>query len=75
MSIQEDLMGKSINFARVAGGNAGAVSIENVADILERDLDAVIQEWLDRVEQEPDLVAIPLNLRTARATSLSFYVM
>jgi hypothetical protein len=61
MSIKEDLMGKSINFARVAGGNAGAVTIENVADILERDLDAVIQEWLDRVEKEPELVAIPLN--------------
>ena len=54
-------MDKSINFARVAGGNAGAVTIENVADILERDLDAVIQEWLDRVEKEPELVAIPLN--------------
>src|SRR6202521_2880095 len=61
MSIKEDLMGKSINFARVAGGNAGAATIENVADILERDLDAVIQEWLDRVEKEPDLVAIPLS--------------
>ena len=54
-------MGKSINFARVAGGNAGAATIENVADILERDLDAVIQEWLDRVEKEPELVAIPLS--------------
>jgi hypothetical protein len=61
MSIKEDLMGKSINFARVAGGNAGAVTIENVADILERDLDAVIQEWLDRVEKEPELAAIPLS--------------
>ena len=54
-------MGRSINFARVAGGNAGTVTIENVADILERDLDAVIQEWLDRVEKEPELVAIPLS--------------
>jgi RsbT co-antagonist protein rsbRD N-terminal domain len=64
MSIKEDLMGKSINFARVAGGNggnAGAATIESVADILERDLDVVIQEWLDRVENEPDLTAIPLN--------------
>ena len=54
-------MGKSMNFARVAGGNAGAAIVENVADILERHLDAVIQEWLERVEKEPDLAAIPLN--------------
>jgi hypothetical protein len=61
MSIKEDLMGKSINSALVAGGSAGAVTVENVADILERDLDDVIQEWLVRVDQEPDLAAIPLN--------------
>jgi hypothetical protein len=54
-------MAKSINSARVAGGSAGAVTVESVADILERDLDAVIQEWLIRVEKEPDLTAIPLN--------------
>jgi hypothetical protein len=61
MSIKEDLMGKSINFARVAGGNAGTATIENVADILERDLDAVIQEWLDRVEKEPELSSYPFE--------------
>jgi len=54
-------MGKSINFARVAGGDAGAVTIETVADILERDLDDVIEEWLVRVDKEPELAAIPLN--------------
>jgi hypothetical protein len=54
-------MAKSINSARVAGGNSDAVTIESVADILERDLDAVIQEWLVRVEKEPELTAIPLN--------------
>jgi hypothetical protein len=54
-------MAKSANPAHVAGGTAGAVIIETVADILERDLDAVIQEWLMRVEKEPELTAIPLN--------------
>ena len=53
-------MAKSINPAHV-GGSAGAVIIESVADILERDLDAVIQEWLFRVDKEPELTAIPLS--------------
>jgi hypothetical protein len=39
----------------------GAATIERVADILERELDAVIKDWLARVEQEPDLTNIPLN--------------
>jgi hypothetical protein len=56
-------MGKSINLAHVAGGDAGAVTMETVADILERDLDDVIQEWLIRVDKEPELTAIPLNFQ------------
>jgi hypothetical protein len=36
-------------------------SIESVADILERELQNVIVDWLARVEQEPDLKCIPLN--------------
>ncbi len=55
-------MVKSINPALAAGEKkAGAVTIESVADILERDLDGVIQEWLTRVDKEPELVAIPLS--------------
>src|ERR1700720_4177884 len=54
-------MAKSTNPAHVAGGSAGAVIIESVADILERDLDAVIQEWLVRVDKEPELTAVPLS--------------
>jgi hypothetical protein len=55
-------MAKSTNPAHVAGGSAGPVIIiESVADILERDLDAVIQEWLTRVDKEPELTAIPLT--------------
>ena len=37
------------------GGNGNrAVGIESVADILARELDHVIRDWLVRVEQEPD---------------------
>ena len=46
---------------KVTNKSAGAVTVETVADILERQLDSVIQEWLMRVEREPDLTAIPLN--------------
>jgi hypothetical protein len=42
-------------------GSGGAVSIESVADVLERELQAVITEWLFRVEQEADLTCIPLS--------------
>jgi RsbT co-antagonist protein rsbRD N-terminal domain len=56
-----DLMANSINSAHTAGDSAGAVTIASVADILERDLDRVIQEWLLRVDKEPDLTAIPLS--------------
>src|ERR1700684_1453578 len=50
-----------INPARAAGGSVGGVTVESVADILERELDTVIQEWLIRVDKEPDLTAVPLN--------------
>jgi hypothetical protein len=40
---------------------AGTVAVESVADILERELQTVIKEWLVRVEKEPDLICIPLN--------------
>src|ERR1700692_26236 len=56
-----NLMAKSINSEHVPGGSAGAITVESVADILERNLDTVIQEWLIRVEKEPDLTAIRLN--------------
>src|SRR6202166_1239962 len=41
--------------------NGGAVVIGSVADILERELNTVISEWLARVEKEPDLMHIRLN--------------
>ena len=40
---------------------SGTVLIESVATVLERELDTMIQDWLFRVEQEPELTCIPLN--------------
>jgi RsbT co-antagonist protein rsbRD N-terminal domain len=37
------------------------VTIESVPDILERELPAVIKDWLSRVENESDLTSIPLT--------------
>jgi hypothetical protein len=37
------------------------VSIESVPDILERELQGVIADWLARVEKESDLTCIPLT--------------
>jgi hypothetical protein len=53
-------------------GSRGTLVIESVADILERELPAVIKEWLVRVEQEPDLTCIPLNFeeRTGHLSNL-----
>jgi len=42
-------------------GSAASTGTECVADILERELDSTIQEWIRLVEKEPDLVRIPLN--------------
>ena len=47
--------------ARVADEKTGGGATETVADIIERQLDVVIQEWLTRVDKEPDLAAIPLS--------------
>src|ERR1700737_1862447 len=49
--------------ASVTGANrsGGAATIESVADIIERELQTVIADWLARVEHEPDLKCISLN--------------
>jgi hypothetical protein len=52
---------KPVESAAGLKGNGGVFTIESVADILERELQTLIQEWLMRVEQEPDLMRIPLN--------------
>jgi hypothetical protein len=65
-------MTKSIGSAGAAKATGGAATIESVADILERELQSVIADWLNRVEQEPDLRRIPLNFedRTGHLPSL-----
>ena len=36
-------------------------TVESVADILDRELQTIIQEWLNRAEKESDLMSIPMN--------------
>ena len=51
---------KPVETAAAGNGNR-AVGIESVADILTRELDHVIRDWLARVELDPDLTCIKLN--------------
>ena len=53
-------MSEPIKLLRMPDGSS-SVTAESVADILERQLDPIINEWLDRVEKEPDLASIDLN--------------
>jgi hypothetical protein len=52
---------KFLEFVTGARNGCEADSICSVADILERELQSVIDDWLARVEQEPDLKSIPLS--------------
>jgi hypothetical protein len=52
---------KATEFVTGPRENAGTATVESVADILERELQSVITDWLARVEQEPDLKCIPLT--------------
>ena len=54
-------MAKSIASAGAAKATGGASTIESVADVLEREIQSLIADWLNRVEQEPDLRRIPLS--------------
>jgi hypothetical protein len=54
-------MSKAAEFVTGPRENGETASIESVADILERELQVVIVDWLARVEMEPDLTCIPLN--------------
>jgi hypothetical protein len=52
---------KPVAAARPKVNGGGIVTIESVADILDREVKHVITEWLMRVEKEPDLMHIKLN--------------
>ncbi len=43
-------------------GSGATASVDSVADILDRELDSVIAEWLSRVRNEPDLMAIKMSV-------------
>jgi hypothetical protein len=53
---------KSIGSAWAAKATGSAATIESVADIIERELQPLIEDWLARVEQEPDLKWYPAEL-------------
>jgi DNA-binding NtrC family response regulator len=42
--------------------------VENVANILEREAQATIQDWLLRVDLEPEIITVPLDFETRCAT-------
>jgi hypothetical protein len=54
-------MSNSVEFVTGPRESEDSTKTESVADILERELRAVIVDWLSRVEQEPDLTCIPLS--------------
>jgi hypothetical protein len=54
-------MSKLVKSAVGANKSSGTATVETVADILEREIHSLIEEWLIRVEKESDLMHIPLN--------------
>jgi len=58
---REDGMSKTVEFVTGPRESGDTTTIESVADVLERELQSVIVDWLARVEQEPDLKCVPLN--------------
>jgi RsbRD-like negative regulator of sigma factor len=52
---------KLVKSSDEASRSRSAVTVLTVADILEREIDTLIGEWLTRVEKEPDLMSIRMN--------------
>jgi hypothetical protein len=59
----ENAMAEMKGSAQMASGHDGAGKPENVADMLESQLDAVIKDWLVRVEKEPDLKGVHMTFQ------------
>jgi hypothetical protein len=57
----EAKMTKPIEPLAVAETRNGSAAVQSVATVLERELPTVIEDWLKRVEQEPELTVIPLT--------------
>jgi hypothetical protein len=58
-------------------GSVRPASTESVADILERELDTTIHDWMGLVQKEPELSRIPLNYeeRTGHLPKLLYDVI
>ena len=56
-------MSKTSEYVTGPRESSDVASIESVADILEREVQSVIVDWLARVDQEPDLTCIPLSFQ------------
>lgn len=54
-------MTEPLNPGSTEGGKSVVGTTESVADVLERNLDALIDNWLARVEKEPELTSVPLT--------------
>jgi len=52
---------KTMKDVKGHNGSSGAVTVESVADILERELQHLIKDWLARVDEQADLTCIQLN--------------
>jgi hypothetical protein len=54
-------MFKPVAEAKTKENGSAAGRIESVADVLERELQPLITDWLARVDKQPDLMSIPMN--------------
>jgi hypothetical protein len=54
-------MSESVGFVTGPREAADTAAIASVADIIERELQSIITDWLARVEKEPELKRIPLS--------------
>jgi hypothetical protein len=62
-------MAKSMGSAGAAKTTGSAATIQSVADILECEHQHLIEDWLARVQKEPDLTCIPLNFEERTPSS------